>query len=179
MSDRSQKTEQATARRLERARREGQFPVAKQFVAAIQFLGFTAIVTTWGGVWLDQTRKTVRFLIARAFAPNLQITDLVHISGDLLFRAGLPLVSAAGALLVITLAAQLAVTRFGLTLKKISPDFKRLSPLARLRELPRQNVPALIQAMVMLPVFGLAVYAISRDHFAEEGVRQHCCPAQP
>ncbi|MBZ5596270.1 MAG: EscU/YscU/HrcU family type III secretion system export apparatus switch protein [Acidobacteriia bacterium] len=170
MSDRSQKTEQATARRLERARREGQFPVAKQFVAAIQFLGFTAIVTTWGGVWLDQTRKTVRFLIARAFAPNLQITDLVHISGDLLFRAGLPLVSAAGALLVITLAAQLAVTRFGLTLKKISPDFKRLSPLARLRELPRQNVPALIQAMVMLPVFGLAVYAISRDHFAENFV---------
>ncbi|HVP46840.1 MAG TPA: EscU/YscU/HrcU family type III secretion system export apparatus switch protein [Bryobacteraceae bacterium] len=170
MSDRSQKTEQATARRLERARREGQFPTAKQFVAAIQFLAFTAMVAAWGGTWLDQTRQTIRFLIGRAFGGNLEITDLVHISGALLLRAGFPLVSAGGALVVITLAAQLAVTRFGLSLKRISPDLQRLNPLARLRELPRQNLPAFIQALVMLPVFGFAVYAISRDHFAENFV---------
>ena len=170
MSDRSQKTEQATARRLERARREGQFPTAKQFVAAVQFLAFTAMVTMWGGAWLDQTRKTTRFLIGRSFARDLETTDVVHIAGDLLYRVGLPVTLAAGALVLVTLAAQLAVTRFGLSVKKLSPDFKRLSPLARLKELPRQNVPALIQALVMLPVFGLAVYAISRDHFAENFV---------
>jgi len=170
MSDRSQKTEQATARRLERARREGQFPTAKQFIAAIQFLAFTAMVTAWGGTWLEQIRLTMQFLIRRAFGGDLEITDLLHISGDLLFRVGLPLAAAAGALVVITLAAQLAVTRFGLTVKKLAPDFQRLNPLTRLRELPRQNVPALIQALVMLPVFGFAVYAISRDHFAENFV---------
>jgi len=170
MSDRSQKTEQATARRLERARREGQFPTAKQFIAAIQFLAFTAMVTAWGGTWLEQIRLTMQFLIRRAFGGDLEITDLLHISGDLLFRVGLPLATAAGALVVITLAAQLAVTRFGLTVKKLAPDFQRLNPLTRLRELPRQNVPALIQALVMLPVFGFAVYAISRDHFAENFV---------
>jgi flagellar biosynthetic protein FlhB len=170
MSDRSQKTEQATARRLERARREGQFPTAKQFVAAIQFLAFTAMVTAWGGAWLDQTRQTVRFLIGRAFSEHLEIADLIHIAGALLLRAGFPLASAAGALVAITLAAQLAVTRFGLTTKKLAPDLQRLNPLARLRELPRQNVPAFLQALVMLPVFGLAVYAISRDHFAENFV---------
>jgi flagellar biosynthetic protein FlhB len=167
MSDRSQKTEQATARRLQQARREGQFPTARQFVSAVQFLAFIAIVTMWGEAWLNQTRQTMGFLLQRAFSSTLQTTDFVRISADLLFRVGLPLVSVAGALVGVTLAAQFMVTRFGLSLKKISPDFKRLSALSRLRELPRQNIPALIQALVMLPLFGAAVYYISRDHFAE------------
>jgi flagellar biosynthetic protein FlhB len=167
MSDRGQKTEQATARRLERARREGQFPAAKQFVAAAQFLAFTAILARWGDVWLQDARQTTRFLIGRAFAGDLQIPDFVRMTGDLLFRLFMPLVTAGGALLVITFAAQMVVSRFGLSVKKVAPDFKRLSPLARLRELPRQNFPALIQAMVLLPLFGAAVYVICRDRFPE------------
>src|SRR5205085_2228808 len=167
MSDRSQKTEQATARRMERARREGQFPAAKQFVAAAQFLAFTAILSNWGGDWLNQTRQTTAYLVRRAFAPSLQIPDLVRIAGDLLFRTFLPLTIAGGALLAVTVAAQMAITKFGLSAKKLAPDFKRLSPMDRLRELPRQNFPALIQAVILLPLFGTAVYFICRDRFAE------------
>ena len=167
MSDRGQKTEQATARRLERARREGQFPTAKQFVAAAQFLAFTAILARWGDMWVQQARLTTRYLIGRAFAPDLQIPDFVRMTGDLLFRLFMPLVTAGGALVVITFAAQMVVSRFGFSVSKVAPDFKRLSPLARLRELPRQNFPALIQAMVLLPLFGAAVYVICRDRFAE------------
>jgi len=165
MSDRGQKTEQATARRLERARREGQFPTSRQFVPAAQFMAFTAIVGRWGGEWLDAARQTTRFLVARAFAPDLQIPDFVRLTGDLLWRLFLPLVLAGGALVIVTLAAQLAVTRFGISAKKLTPDFNRLNPLARLRELPRQNLNALIQAMVLLPLFGASVYFICRDRF--------------
>jgi flagellar biosynthetic protein FlhB len=64
-----------------------------------------------------------------------------------------------------TLAAQLLVTRLGVSLTKLAPDFKRLNPLARIRELPKQNLPALAQAVIMLPVFGWAVYMLVRDDF--------------
>src|SRR5258708_12867719 len=167
MSERGQKTEQAPARRIERARREGQFPTAKQFVAAAQFLAFTAILARWGGVWLQQARQTTRFLIGRAFAPDLHGSDFVRMTGDLLFRLFMPLVIAGGALLAITFAAQMVVSRFGFSMSKVGPDFTRLSPLAKLRELPRQNLPALIQALVLLPLFGAAVYVICRDRFPE------------
>ena len=167
MSDKGQKTEQATARRLERARREGQFPTAKQFVAAAQFIAFVAIAGRWGGAWLGQARQTTRFLIRRAFGLDLQIIDLVHLTNDLLFRMFLPLAAVGGALLVVILAAQMAVTRFGLSATKLAPDIKRLSPLSKLRELPRQNFPALMQAMVLIPLFGATVYFICRDRFAE------------
>ncbi|HUJ23032.1 MAG TPA: EscU/YscU/HrcU family type III secretion system export apparatus switch protein [Bryobacteraceae bacterium] len=167
MSDRSQKTEQATARRLERARREGQFPNSRQFVPAAQFLAFTAIVAWWGGDWLGEARHTARFLIGRAFGSDLRTPDLIHMGRSLVLSLFLPLVWAGGLLILVTLAAQMVVTRFGLSAKRLAPDFKRLNPLSRLRELPRQNVPALIQAVLLLPLFGASVYFICRDRLAE------------
>jgi flagellar biosynthesis protein FlhB len=167
MSERDQKTEQATARRLERARREGQFPSSKQFVPAVQFLAFTAIVGRWGGDWMQQVRQTARFLIGRAFGSDVQSSDLVRIAYDVVIRMFLPLVVAGGALVAVTLAAQMMVTRFGLSAKKLTPDFGRVSPLAKLRELPRQNFPALVQAIVLLPLFGASVYFICRDRIQE------------
>src|SRR6266852_4075542 len=167
MGDKGQKSEKATPRRLDRARREGQFPTARQFVSAAQFLAFTAILSRFGDTWLDQTRENVRFLLRRAFTADLQVSGWVHLTGDLLYRMFLPLAVAGAMLVVVTLAAQMAVTRFGLSTKKLAPDVSRLSPLARLRELPRQNIPALIQALILLPLFGGAVYIICRDRFAE------------
>jgi len=167
MSDRGQKTEQATPRRLERARKEGQFPASKQFVPAAQFLTFTAIVAKWGGAWLEQARLTARYLIERAFMPDLQNADFVHITAVLLVRTFLPLVGAGAALVVVTVAAQMIVTRFGISAKKLTPDFQRLNPLSKLRELPRQNFPALVQAVIMLPLFGASVYFICQDRMQE------------
>ncbi len=49
MADNGQRTEQPTAKRLEKARKEGQFPTARQFVSAMQFLAFVAVLQSWGG----------------------------------------------------------------------------------------------------------------------------------
>ena len=44
MADRSSKTEQPTERRLEKAREEGQFPSAREFVGALQFMVFLGLL---------------------------------------------------------------------------------------------------------------------------------------
>ena len=75
--------------------------------------------------------------------------------------AGLAILGAV--LMGSTIVATMLVTRFGLSLKPLAPDFSRLSPLAKLRQLPRQNLPALLQAILILPVCGYAVYLIARE----------------
>ena len=70
------------------------------------------------------------------------------------------------ALIVIALAIQLVVTGFGLSVKKLTPDFKRLDPLTKLRQLPQQNLSSLLQAVVMIPVFGAVVYFLVSDNIA-------------
>ena len=163
MPDRSSRTEQPTPRRLLKAREEGQYPNAREFVSALQFMVFLGLLG-WGGArWLAQFRQIARTLLALAFARELRAVDFVTIGRQLLWRNFLPLVVGGSAVAAATLLFRLLTTRFGLSLKKLAPDVSRLNPLARLRELPRQNLPSLFQAIVLLPVFLWAVWAIARD----------------
>jgi flagellar biosynthesis protein FlhB len=163
MPDKSSKTEQPTQRRLQKAREEGQFPNAREFVSALQFMVFLGLLGTGGGRWLGQFRQTMRSLFALAFAPELRPEDLTAIGYQLFWRNFLPLLLGGAAVAVATLLFRLITTRFGLSLKKLTPDASRFNPLSRLRELPRQTLPSLLQAMVLLPVFLWAVWVIARD----------------
>jgi len=66
-----------------------------------------------------------------------------------------------------TLLLRLVTTRFGLSLKKLTPDLKRLNPISKFRELPRQNLPSLMQAVILLPLFLWAVYAMAAQQMAD------------
>jgi flagellar biosynthesis protein FlhB len=165
MADRTQQTEKPTPKRLEKARREGNFPVSREMVGALQFLAFTAMLAAWGAAWMAQMRQTVRWLLERAFLSTARDIQVQRLSAEVAHRVALPLGLAGGLLLGLTLAVQLASTQMGLSLKKAAPDFKRLNPLRKLRELPRQNLPSLIQAAVLIPLFGYAVYGIARDSY--------------
>jgi flagellar biosynthetic protein FlhB len=83
----------------------------------------------------------------------------------LIYRDFVPLFTAGAALLAVSLGAQLATTRLGVSLKGLTPNFKRLNFLTKLRELPRQNIPALVQAVVLLPLFSAAVYGIVKENW--------------
>ena len=162
MADNGQKTEQPTPKRLDKARKEGQFPTARQFVSAMQFIAFVAVLEAWGGQWFAELRLLMRHALAAAF--SAQQTQIVETSRYLLVDLLRLLAPAAGVLLVVTLGMQMAASQLGVSLKKLAPDLKRLNPLSRLRELPKQNLPALLRALVMLPLFGMAVYGIIRDN---------------
>ncbi|PWU01383.1 MAG: hypothetical protein C5B51_22995 [Terriglobia bacterium] len=163
MADRSGKTEQPTQRRIEKARKDGQFVSAREFVAALQFMVFLLILGAGGARWFSGFCQTSRQLFSRAFAPNLSAVDLSRIVWELFWAHVLPLVMGGIAIVVVTLGFRLATTRFGFSLKKLAPDWKRLDPLAKLRELPRQNLGMLVEAVILLPFFLGAVYFIARD----------------
>ena len=164
MADQSQKTEQATPRRMEKARREGQFPEAKELVGAAQFLVFLSMLSLWGGRWLSDMRGLTRELLLRGFHGEATAAGMASIQMSIFRRAVLPLLAAGGALVLVSVAIRLATTRFGFSLNKLAPDLKRLSPAAKIKGLPRQNIPAALQAIVLLPVFFGAVYAVASDN---------------
>src|SRR5947207_7747549 len=159
----SGKTEQPTQRSLENARKEGQFVSAKEFISALQFMVFLGLLGKGGAQWLAQYRQTTRSLFRLAFSGELQPNDLIHVAWQICWIHILPLVLAGAAIAVLTVFIRLLTTRFGFSLKKLAPDFGRLNPLNKLKELPKQNLPALGQALFLLPLFLWAVYAIASD----------------
>ena len=56
------------------------------------------------------------------------------------------------------MAAQLATTRAGDLLQKLTPDFKRLNPARSGWPRAGQNLPHVFQALLLLPLVGLVVY---------------------
>src|SRR4051794_37883330 len=145
MSDRSGKTEDPTQRRLEKARKDGQFPQAKEFVAALQFLVLLGLLASGGAAWLAGFRQTTRAIFAMAFGGELRPSDLTHLAWAVSRRQIGPLAVAGMGLTVATLAFRLSTTRFGFSWKKLAPEAARFNAISKLRELPRQNFPQAVQ----------------------------------
>jgi flagellar biosynthetic protein FlhB len=164
MPGNDQKTEKPTPRRLLKAREEGNFPTARLFVGSMQFLAFVSLLHVWGPVWIHSVQSGFMSLIETALNPRLNPMDLVFICLGLMKQLMIPVGMLGAVMMGITIAVQLVVTGFGFSFKKLTPDLKRLDPLARLRQLARQNGPALIQAAIMIPVFGAAVYFVVADN---------------
>jgi flagellar biosynthetic protein FlhB len=158
-----QRTEQATPRRLQKAREDGQFPASKDFVSAVQYLGVLFILSAWGATWFRETQHDFRRLLTRAFSVEMDPTAGAALAREALSHAFLPLGIAAGALLGITLLAQLVSTNLGISFKRLAPSGARFNPLNRLKELPKQNVPAALQALALMLVMGYVVYLLIRD----------------
>jgi flagellar biosynthetic protein FlhB len=163
MEDRSGKTEQPTERRVQKAREEGQFPSAREFVSALQFLVFLSLMAGGGARWLEHFQQVTCALFRRAFGGELQIQDLCSFAWQIFSILLLPLVGAGAVVALATVAVRLATTRFGFSFKKVAPDIGRLNPIAKLRDLPGQNLASVAQALIMLPVFLWAVYVVARD----------------
>jgi flagellar biosynthetic protein FlhB len=161
MADKSQQTEKPTPRRLEKAREEGQFPVSREFVAGMQFLAFVVILGACSRQWLAGLVEASRFVMRRAFHAELSPRVLFELLHLLASRVAFPLLTAGAAVAAFSLLVHLAVTQLGFSLKKLAPDFTRLSPMKRIAELPAQNLPQLMQALFLLPVFGLALYIVA------------------
>jgi len=163
MPDRFGKTEPPTPRRLLKAREDGQFASAKEFVAALQFLVFLCLLGAGGARWFAGFGQTMRRMLGRAFAGELTPQALSRWSWEVFWAHLLPLALGGLAVAAATLLFRLGTTRFGLSLKKLVPDGKRLNPITKLSELPRQNLAALVEAAVLLPLFLAAVYLVARD----------------
>jgi flagellar biosynthesis protein FlhB len=160
VADSGQKTEQPTQRRLQKSRDEGQFAASKEFVAGTQFLAFVFILVIYSNEWFSTLRAIMRHFLRAAFHGELTALTVTTYARDLVFPNLPMLFTGAGVLLGASLAAQVATTKLGFALKKLSPDFSRLDPSSRLKQLPAQNFPAAMQALILLPIFLLTVYLV-------------------
>ena len=158
MADSSQRTEKPTQRRLDRARREGHFPASREFVAACQFAGFVALSVIFAGPAFWAAARLMRKLLAAAFSLQLTTAGLIRLLRDVLAPELVPLLVGGLAMVILVVCAQLATTRMGVSAAKLAPDLKRLNFLSKLKSLPAQNVPAFLQALILVPLVGAVVW---------------------
>jgi len=160
----SSKTEKPTSRRLERARKEGQFASSRELVAAGQFLVFLVVLQMWFPKFLSNMKEVLGQALTGAFHAEVDMTTLPGIIWALLQRAFVPLSVLAGLTAATTPGLHLAITQMGLSLNKLTPDFTRLNPANKIKQMARQGPSAFVQAALMLIVFGATIYLIAKQN---------------
>ncbi len=153
-----QRDEKPTQRRLERARKEGDFPASREFLSSVHFIGFVAIAVTFSGAFLVRTARMMRSLLIRAFTLELTPREVVSLMREVVAPAIEPVLLAGVALMLLVVFIQLASTRMGISFAKLMPDWNRLNILRRFSSVPQQNLPMFLQALLLLPVIALVVY---------------------
>ena len=166
MPDQGQRTEKPTKRKLDKARKEGQFPSSREFLAALQFLAFTVLLGIGGLHFLERVRAMARYFLAAAFRIELTAHSLPVLYRESVGHVFQPLMWMGMCLSAVALAGQLGVTRLGVSLHKLAPDPKRLNPLQKIRNLPGQNFGSFFQALLFLPLLVLAVCAVAGQNLA-------------
>jgi len=160
MADTSNKTEKPTPRRIEKARRDGQFLSSKDLVGAVQFAVFVGLLVSLTGHWMAEAKGTTIWILRHAFARDITAEEAVWLAAETLSRFFKPLGSAAGILLLVTFGVHLLLSKFGFSAKKLKPSLNRLNPVTKVKEMAGHNVMATVQATLMLAVFGGAIYFI-------------------
>lgn len=158
MPGNSDRTEQPTPRRREKARKEGRFVVSRDFVSAVHFLAFVALISAYAEHWLASGCEWMKMAVRSAFRPELRIAGAVELITDLVRRSSAWL----GAVLVLSIlavCAHLVVTKAGVSFQLLAPNVDRLNPGPRLRSAFSQGVHAAWVAAVLLPLFALALWA--------------------
>ena len=167
MAGSSEKTEKATPQRLKKARKDGEFPAAREFVSAIQFCAFILLAAAYFPAWIETLQTAMAVGLRQAFSHSLTPEDLIVMMVRLSIAVLRPLAFLGLALLVVTILFQAASTNLGFSLVRLTPNFNRLNPLQRMKEMPGNNMVALLQAIVMMPVMFWLTWTMIRDRMPD------------
>jgi flagellar biosynthetic protein FlhB len=164
MADQQSKTEKATGKRLEKARKEGNFVTSREFIAASQFLVFLALAGMWFGHWMSVMKQMLHQSLTQAFHGELTLTTLPGLFWALIQQAVVPIAILSSLTAAATFALHLSITKFGISLHKLTPDFSRLNPMGKIKRMAQQAPSAVLQAALMLVVFGAAIYVTAEQN---------------
>ena len=162
MSDGNNRTEKATPRKMEQARKDGSFLSTRELVSGAQFIVFALLLLSGFSAFVADAVVYTKNCVRLAFSgTDMQREGLIFLFRNRLAPALSGLLLGGLTLSATAMIAQLAASRLGVSGKKIAPDLQRLNPMPRLKDLPSQNLSQLLRSVLLLPVFlGVASWLV-------------------
>ena len=160
------KSEKPTAQRMRKAREQGQFLVSRGFMNALQFVAALVLLGRLVNGLKGSLSYTLPDILNRVSTREITEAGWLALLRGTLIANLTPLLIFAGALVMVTLASHLAISKLGFSLERLTPKFGRLSPAGKLKELPAQNLKALIEAVMLMAALAAAVQSLIAQHGA-------------
>ena len=133
--DRDAKTEEPTAKRLGKAREEGNIPVSQEIKSVSMLLGALVVVGILGPWVATDLSQYMRAFLERPETISLEGDAIGPLLLQILWRVGALLAFPVLVLVIAAFVGTLAQVGLVYTPKKISPNLENISPLAGMRRL--------------------------------------------
>jgi flagellar biosynthetic protein FlhB len=139
---------------------------AKDFVAGLQLLTATMLVTVFGPSWFSSVQLAFREWLAMAFRPSLDSADAVTLMQNMAVTALVPIAFASGTLLLVGTASQLMLTKGAVSLELLAFKADRLNPVNRLRQMVSENLFNALYAVLLFGLTSFMLWTVVRDQVA-------------
>ncbi|HEY0053381.1 MAG TPA: flagellar biosynthesis protein FlhB [Caulobacteraceae bacterium] len=168
--DMENKTEEATPRKLEEARKKGDVAKSPDVSSVLAFGGAAAVVLSAGGLFSDRLAQALAPFIA---SPHAMVGAL-HADGGISI-ARYAIMAAAPVIGAVMLATMLggvggSVLQTGLMFSpdKLKPDWKRVSPLAGMKRiLGPDGLVQFLKTVIKLCAVGWITWLVLKPHASE------------
>lgn len=168
MADKDDRTEEATPRKRDEARKEGRVPKSQELTTAVLFLAAAGILHSAGPALANGVASTVTYGMMSAASSTLDEQGAVAFVRQI----GWKLLAAMSTFLLATSGAALAISavqaRGVLTMKPLEPKWERLNPIPNAQRIfGMQSLMELFKSLFKLLVIGLMVYYALRHAWSD------------
>jgi flagellar biosynthesis protein FlhB len=160
------KTEKPTPQRVRKAREQGQFLSARGMIMAVEFIAALVLISKLLPPWTNQMRLVITTFLQLGMTHEMADAQWLKLLHDLAMGSLLPVLYFGGALLLITGAVNLGMTQMGFSMQKVMPQFNRLNPVSRLKDLPGQNLKSVVEAALLIAVLAMTINSVYQQDAA-------------
>lgn len=154
-------TEKPTFRRMQKARERGDFAVSKHLLGGLQFLAAVTLITSFFSQWAMGMAHLMVLMFRRAAQGELNSSELTYLARESLITGVGGLALAGVGIVAVVILTQLLITRFGISVEKLTPNFAKLNPIDKIKNMASGNLMTFGQALVLIPLFLYTIFRIS------------------
>src|SRR3954465_2875624 len=157
--DKSQQTEEPTAKRLEQAREQGDAVKSSEVSTFILLGGGTLAIAMFGKYTAMGLARALSFFLQQPDAISVDGAGLSSVARLLLPQIAMVLGPFFGVMIMAGLAGHVLQSRPGFSFDKIAPDFSKVSPLAGFKRLfGAESWMNLVKGLAKIAIVGIAIW---------------------
>ena len=157
--DKSQQTEEPTAKRLEQARESGDIVKSSEVTSFVLLAGGTLAIAMFGHSTALALAKLLAMFIEQPDQMSVEGASLASLMRGLMLHVALILAPFMGVMILASLAGHVAQSRPSFVPDKIKPDFSKLSiPAGLARMFGPEGWVNLIKGLIKIAIVGMAIW---------------------
>lgn len=160
-----EKTEQATPRRIEQAREDGQVPRSKELTTFLVMMASVGLLIALGGYMYDKILAATRDVLTFNQITLRTTTEVAVALYKFITRSMIALFPFLGGVLVVAVLAPMAIGGWNFSTKALEPKFSKLDPIKGLKRLVSlqalvEGIKAILKSIL---IGGVATFMILQN----------------